>query len=213
MVKTDKSDYMQKTLRFYEDNADEYIKNTSDMKDHEWLERFSALLPPGGRVLDIGCAGGRDSQWFAEKGFEVFGIDFSPLMIERARAAITRVSFSTMNILELEFPQNFFDGIWCSCVLIHLSKTDVPKAFEEMRRVLRVGGVLYLLVKQGEGEGIEKDKRYGGAEKYSSYFTEQELKDLFRSNNFELQELTGLQERVDSYRAKDRIFMIGRRIS
>ena len=36
---------------------------------------MSALLPPGARVLDLGCGEGRDSVFFAQRGFNVTGVD------------------------------------------------------------------------------------------------------------------------------------------
>ena len=39
--------------------------------------QVSALLPPGARVLDVGCGEGRDSVFFAERGFDVTGVDIA----------------------------------------------------------------------------------------------------------------------------------------
>jgi tellurite methyltransferase len=39
--------------------------------------QVSALLPPGARVLDLGCREGRDSVFFAERGFDVTGVDIA----------------------------------------------------------------------------------------------------------------------------------------
>jgi tellurite methyltransferase len=39
--------------------------------------QVSGLLRPGARVLDLGCGEGRDSVFFAERGFEVTGIDIA----------------------------------------------------------------------------------------------------------------------------------------
>jgi cyclopropane fatty-acyl-phospholipid synthase-like methyltransferase len=36
----------------------------------ELAHQVSALLPPGARVLDLGCGEGRDSVFFAQRGFE-----------------------------------------------------------------------------------------------------------------------------------------------
>lgn len=38
-----------------------------------------------GRVLDLACGEGRNALWLAERGFEVTGVDFSGIAIERGR--------------------------------------------------------------------------------------------------------------------------------
>ena len=52
----------------------------SDYKNWSSHER-EALLLAKGRVLDIGCGGGRHSLYLQRKGFQVLGIDQSPLAI------------------------------------------------------------------------------------------------------------------------------------
>lgn len=155
------NNYMDTTLRFYEDHVDEYVRNTSKMEDTEWLEKFSSRLPAGGRILDVGCAAGRDCAWFAKKGFNCFGIDLSPSMVDRARLAVPGVNFSVMNILDLDFPDGSFDGIWCSCVLIHISKADVPRALGEMHRVLAPKGSIFFWLRRALGKGLKRTRAMG----------------------------------------------------
>lgn len=42
-----------------------------------WVRRWSHLVPPQGRVLDIACGHGRHMQWFAARGQAVTGVDRS----------------------------------------------------------------------------------------------------------------------------------------
>ena len=201
--------YREITKEFYEHNAAEYAANTAHMGDAEWLTRFAALLPAGGRVLDVGCAAGRDSQWFVQNGFEVVGIDIAPTFIVMARRHVPEAIFHEMGVEDLTFADESFDGVWCSCVLIHLSKESVREAVQQMLRVLKPGGVLYILVEAGGGEGIEADPRYGGSEKYSSYYNEDELRSIL--DGAALISLTTVDKAVDTYRAPDRIFILARR--
>jgi SAM-dependent methyltransferase len=41
----------------------------------EWIRRWAHLVPPGGRVLDVACGGGRHMRWFAARGHAVTGVD------------------------------------------------------------------------------------------------------------------------------------------
>lgn len=43
----------------------------------------SSLQP--GRALDVGCGEGADAVWLAERGWEVTGVDFSPVALEKAK--------------------------------------------------------------------------------------------------------------------------------
>lgn len=40
-----------------------------------WVQRFSHLVPPGARVLDVACGAGRHSLWLAARGATVVAID------------------------------------------------------------------------------------------------------------------------------------------
>jgi SAM-dependent methyltransferase len=40
-----------------------------------WVQRWSALVTPGARVLDVGCGSGRHVRWFAARGARVTAID------------------------------------------------------------------------------------------------------------------------------------------
>jgi SAM-dependent methyltransferase len=41
-----------------------------------------------GRALDVGCGTGTNAQWLAQRGFDVLGVDVSPLAIDHARAKL-----------------------------------------------------------------------------------------------------------------------------
>lgn len=72
------------------------------------------------RTLDIGCGTGTNSVWLAEQGFDVTGIDFAPLAIERARqrAHESKVQAQFLAADVLQFPDlgkpfNFFFDRGC----------------------------------------------------------------------------------------------------
>ena len=58
-----------KTLKYYNKNADNFAKTTINVDFYETQNRFSALLPEHGYILDFGCGSGRDTKYFLEQGF------------------------------------------------------------------------------------------------------------------------------------------------
>lgn len=107
----------------------------------------------GRRVLDAGCGGGRNSIAMAKLGaHEVFGIDIGAAGIADARqraAGLDNVSFEVASILDIPFADASFDLVWCAGVM--MITADENRALDELTRVLKPGGMLYLLVYADEG--------------------------------------------------------------
>ncbi len=107
-------------------------------------------LASGERVVDIGSGGGIDSLVAARMvgpDGEVVGIDMTPAMLERARAAAAE-----SGIGNVEFREAYMEGIpvpdgWADVVISNgvLNLTpDKQKTLGEMFRVLRPGGRLQI---------------------------------------------------------------------
>ena len=59
-----------------------------------WRDLLRDLLPPApARVADLGCGTGTLALLLTEEGYDVTGLDFSPEMIQRARAKVPDVEF------------------------------------------------------------------------------------------------------------------------
>ncbi len=105
-----------------------------------------ASLESGETVLDLGSGGGFDCFLAAhEVGPEgrVIGVDMTPEMVERARAAAARKSYENVEfrlgeIEHLPVPDATVDVVISNCVL-NLSP-EKPRVFEEIYRVLQPGG-------------------------------------------------------------------------
>lgn len=111
-----------------------------------------ARFDPGwfnGKVcLDAGCGGGRNSIAMARLGAKnVFGIDVGEQGLGDARRraqSLTNVNFQTGSIVDIPFERGTFDLVWCAGVL--MITADDEKALDELARVTKKGGFLYLLV-------------------------------------------------------------------
>jgi ubiquinone/menaquinone biosynthesis C-methylase UbiE len=204
--------YIKKTVQFYDRNTDQYIKNTRKLQDKEWIIKFASLLPKKAKMLDIGCAFGRDCQFFVRKGFNTYGIDLSKQLIKKAKQLVKGANFLVMDMLTLRFSNSYFDGIWCSATLIHLKKVDVPRALQEMNRVLKKNGILYINLKLGAGEKFIKDKRYGGQEKFYSYFSQAEIKKYLTKGGFQIKNFKKETKTKKDYNDRDMLYLISTKV-
>ncbi|MBK0399777.1 methyltransferase domain-containing protein [Limibaculum sp. M0105] len=91
----------------------------------------------GRSVLDLCCGQGTGSAALAATGADVTGLDFSSVMIERAREAAPAARFVEGDAQDLPFESSSFDGAICGFGLMHVPDQD--RALAEVRRVLRPG--------------------------------------------------------------------------
>lgn len=112
------------------------------------LVRWSHLdaLPPGSRVLDVGCGIGGSARILArDYGFTVLGISISAAQVARATALTPpelsgQCRFAVMDALALELPDGGFDGVWSVEAGPHMP--DKQRYADELLRVLGPGGRL-----------------------------------------------------------------------
>jgi arsenite methyltransferase len=103
-------------------------------------------LAPGERVLDLGCGAGTDTlvaaQMVGPDG-HVTGIDMTPEMLSRARAASLEMGVTNVDLVESEaerlpFPDGGFDAVISNGVIDLIPDKDA--VFSQLYRVLRPGG-------------------------------------------------------------------------
>src|SRR4249919_2288582 len=95
----------ERIVSLYEENAAAWdAQRGRELFEQPWLERFCALLPSGGKVLDLGCGMGEPiASWLLSRGFEVTGVDSSLSLIELCRTRFPGHDWivSDMRALEL----------------------------------------------------------------------------------------------------------------
>ena len=78
-----------KVQRHYDEMAEVYDRRYDQGPGRSYhahlSEKVMDSLPPGGRLLDIGCGTGLFVERYCERGGRAVGLDLSPKMIERAR--------------------------------------------------------------------------------------------------------------------------------
>lgn len=178
-------EYIKKTIDVYDKLGKQYLDDVKHATPGE-ITLFMQNLPVEASVLDVGCAGGRDSKIFFDEGFRITGIDLCEQFLTEAEKYVPGGSFYKKDVLELDFEKESFDGIWASAILLHLDKTDVVEALKNFYELLKCGGVLFVGVKLGEGEDVVADKLSQGNDRYFSYYTEKEMDGLIEEAGFSI---------------------------
>lgn len=98
--------------------------------------------------LDLGCGLGRHAVYMGKHGFEVTAFDLSDEAVQATRNWAERenlqIESRTGNMLALPFKNDSFDCIIAYNVIYHTDTIGFQTALEEIRRVLRPGGELFL---------------------------------------------------------------------
>ena len=154
----------RRTLTFYDENAASYALQTESADLTQLYERFLQLIPRGGRILDLGCGGGRDLRAFKSFGFECIGLDPSKRLAKIAKEH-SGCEVIVARAQDLCFREEF-DGIWACASLLHISRSELPLTMDRVRNSLKIGGVLFLSMQEGNGSSVAPDGRF--YEKYSA---------------------------------------------
>jgi SAM-dependent methyltransferase len=114
-----------------------------------WRHRLIAAgtnLPPGTRLLEVGCGAGAVLAVLGQEfpGVVLHGVDIEPKQLEFARGHLERAGVDA-TLLEadaraLPFESESFDHVWMMWFLEHID--DPPEVLREARRVLVPGGAI-----------------------------------------------------------------------
>lgn len=148
----------------------------------ERLDRFSNYLPKNGLVIDAGCGTGRDIKYLCSQKFRTIGVDFSEAMLGEANSIFPEGAFAVMDMRKLGFPAAICDGIWASASVIHLPRTEIHNILDEMHRILKTRGILFLSMQEGIGERFAEDGRF------FVYYHRDEIGAFLKQHEFEILE-------------------------
>jgi 2-polyprenyl-6-hydroxyphenyl methylase/3-demethylubiquinone-9 3-methyltransferase len=123
-------------------------------------------VPPGGKVLDIGCAQATAAILLAERGYDVTAVDADPHCLEyaRRRYEFGKCRFVCVDAVRaegLDVLGTGFDGVILGEVLEHVPRPR--KLLQNCLRVLQPGGVLVITTPNGESPHNWLMRRYDPA--------------------------------------------------
>jgi len=176
-----------KTTEAYNKIAEDYNKRNYN---HFWQKeyKFYKSIIFGKKIIDLGCGAGRDAEAFVKDGFNYLGIDSSEEMLKIAKERVPDGQFEVMNLRNIDLPFESFDGFWASASLLHFPKKEVPMILKSFYNILKNNGVGFISVKEKRDvdEGFIKEEKYGGIERYFSFFTEEEMDNFLEKAGFSI---------------------------
>lgn len=187
-------DHVAKTIAVYNTIADEYAKNIEHYLSEKERDDFLSLVPPGGSILDLGCAAGRDSRYFSSKGFKVIGVDLSEKLLAIAKKKSPEIDFRKEDIRALDFPENSFDATYASAVLLHLKRRELVPVLKNLHAFLKSDGLLYVQVKEGTGDADVAEKLSSGHARHFTYYSLEDLKTAMLDAGFFVEKIYSFNE-------------------
>ena len=142
-------------------------------------------------VLDIGCGTGTLTTKLYERGFRIFGQDFSERMIELAQEKMPQARLYQGDFsqgLADDLKQNKYDTIIATYSLHHLSDSKKVSFIEDLLPLLNEGGYIYIGdVAFGTRSELEQCRVQAGDEwdEDEIYFVFDELEKSFPKMKFE----------------------------
>lgn len=137
-------------------------------------------LPPGARILDVGCGPGRHSLELARRGYRPLGVDISPGFIEvarqRAAAANLPAEFQVADARQLQLPAEF-DAAICLCEgAFGLAGDEAGHraVLDGVRRALRPGAPFVLTVIHALHLARQIDPQQGNFDAYTTTVRDEE---------------------------------------
>ena len=121
--------------------------------DHRLVELIGRYSEPAGvRVLDVGCAGGRNTDLLVRRGFDVHALDAARAMVERSRARIAPLvgreeAAARVRVGRMDELSAYADGAFELVVALGVhhsarSREEWERSVAELARVLRPDGRL-----------------------------------------------------------------------
>ena len=104
---------------------------------------FLKYLSKNDKIIDGGCGFGKWVIYLYQRGYNIVGIDNTEITISKIKNYDQNIPVRFGNILNLEYPDNYFDAYISMGVIEHFEKGP-HKALKEAHRVLKPGGLLFV---------------------------------------------------------------------
>lgn len=154
---------------------------------NESYDLFCKLLnKENAGIFEIGCGPGNIAQYLLSKhpGFDLFGIDVAPNMIELAQKNNPSAKFSVMDCRKIDSIQSTFDGVICGFCLPYLSEEEAVKLVKDAYQLLNADGIIYLSFVDGATDQSGYKTGSGGNRVYFYYHQTGKLEKILTEHGF-----------------------------
>ena len=151
----------------------DYFKNDEYWKEHInkpleediWIDEYKKYFENKGKCLDLGCGIGQYSKKLIEYGYDVISADISDIALNKVKEFNTNVIKVDMRE-KLPFESDEFDLVFANLSIHYFSDADTHKLMEEIKRILKNGGLFIGSVNGIQGyekikdTAVELEKHY-----------------------------------------------------
>lgn len=153
---------MDSNVKIYNLDADKYAAKFNQFSRKKDIDRlFSISKIANARVLELGCANGRDAKKILKHTHNYIGVDGAENLLKIAKNEVKDGKFILNDFRKLNFKPNSFDIVIDLDSLFHLDKTDLTAVLTNVSDWLSVGGLFLMDGKFGDYEILVNPKQKG----------------------------------------------------
>ncbi|QHT68817.1 methyltransferase domain-containing protein [Rhodocytophaga rosea] len=117
---------------------DQFHLDTWGITKIDMYQKFIGDLPKDARILEVGSNTGMQLAGLRRMGFtQLYGIEIQPDAVELSKQYTHHTNIIVGSGLDIPFKDNYFDLVFTSGVLIHISPDNLPIVMKEMVRCSR----------------------------------------------------------------------------
>jgi SAM-dependent methyltransferase len=184
-----------------------FVERDIQVAEADWL---AAQLPPGARVLDLGCGSGLPTaRQLLDAGFEVVGVDESSVMLDLARAQAPGGTYLHRDLRDIA-DLGEFDAAVAFFSLLMVPRGDLPPLLSQLRAQLRGPKLLQIAMVLGDFDQFPII--FLGVPAAVSAYPPDELAHIVERAGFELVDLREVKAEAEPNRIEVQIYLRARAI-
>jgi SAM-dependent methyltransferase len=138
------------------------------------------------KLLVLGSGYGRNTRLFSNAGFDVTGVEISPLAWKMAREFDPKTRVYNASVLDMPFLQDKYDAIYCFNVLHLFRESDRRLFIKQCVDKIKSKGLMFFTVfsekeaSYGKGAKVEENTFESKPGRPVHYFSESDLREHFK---------------------------------